>query len=68
MALFKLFLYINMNLNLINNAQLVNSNIYLTNGVSQSGTAILSIPPANSFISRYFYMMQSNLKNILTNS
>jgi hypothetical protein len=68
MVLFKLFLYINMSLNLINSAQLVNSNIYLTNGVSQSGSAILGIPPANSFVSRYFYTSQSHSKNILTNS
>jgi hypothetical protein len=57
-----------MSLNLINNAQLINSNIYLTNGVSQSGSAILAIPPANSFVSRYFYTTQASSKNILTSS
>jgi hypothetical protein len=56
-----------MSLTLLSNAQLISSNIYLTNGLNQTGNATLSISPGNSFLLRYYYITQSNSQNTLIN-
>jgi hypothetical protein len=54
-----------MSLTLSNAAVLSNNSIYLTSCASQSGTATVSVAPANSFLARY-YLNQTRQLN--TNS